>query len=225
MLMAIVKQPSERAWLDRNGLVIPTIRAEMASDRQRKLSRRAQALLAAAGEVCPERRWYVLRLAPGFDNAVDNILTEAHVEHWMAAKTFEAKRRGKRKFQSFCPVVMPALPGYIFVRVISNASIWAGLRTIEGVVDVLGGADNPAPVSEKEVLAMQAFIENDPKAIKVLHNLLSEGDRVHVGYGLFAGFDAIVLMLAKANSVRIEVDAFGRKVAIEVGLADVSKID
>ncbi|TIO72126.1 MAG: transcriptional antiterminator NusG [Mesorhizobium sp.] len=182
-------------------------------------------MLAAAGMDGPEAHWYVLRVEDRTDIAVDKSLEEANVERVMLHTEVEAKRRGRRKYQSLEPVRIPSFPGYIFVKVVSCPVTWAGLRTIEGVLGPIGGCDNPSPVKEQEILKFQARIEKDPEAIRLLTNALKAGDKVAIDSGPFAGFEAVVLMLNDKHRVSVEVDIFGRKTAIGFDLADVTKLD
>jgi len=228
MMRADVKRLSERehVWVDRaTGEVINVDYAWQKSDERITLRRREQAMLAAAGMDGPEARWYVLRVEDRADIAVDKSLEDANVERVMLAIKVDAKRRGKRKHQRLETVEAPAFPGYIFVRVVSCPVTWAGLRTIKGVVDPIGGADNPQPVKDEEILKFQARIENDPKAVAVLTNALKTGDKVAIDSGPFCGFEAVVMMMADKHRVGVEVDIFGRSVPMKFDLADVTKLD
>lgn len=228
MMRADVKRLSDRehVWVDRStGEVINVDRAWQKSDKRIALTRREQAMLAAAGMNGPEARWYVLRVEDRADIAVDKSLEDANVERVMLATEVEPKRRGKRRHQSLVPVRMPSFPGYIFVKVVSCPMTWAGLRTVEGVLGPIGGCDNPSPVSEQEIVKFQARIENDPDAIAVLTNALKAGDKVSIDSGPFAGFEAVVLMLGDRHKVHVEVDIFGRKMPIGFALAEVTKLD
>ncbi|WP_292235303.1 transcription termination/antitermination protein NusG [Mesorhizobium sp.] len=228
MMRADVKRLNERehVFVDRStGEIINVDRAWQKSDKRIKVRRRDQALLAAAGMDGPEAHWYVLRVEDRTDIAVDKSLEEANVERVMLHTEVEAKRRGRRKYQSLEPVRIPSFPGYIFVKVVSCPVTWAGLRTIEGVLGPIGGCDNPSPVKEQEILKFQARIEKDPEAIRLLTNALKAGDKVAIDSGPFAGFEAVVLMLNDKHRVSVEVDIFGRKTAIGFDLADVTKLD
>lgn len=216
---------SDRVWLDTKGEPINVDRAWQKSDRRIALTRREQALLAAAGMDGPEARWYVLRIENGMDKAVDKALEDANVEHCMLVIKVDAKRRGKRKHQKLQPVNVPAFPGYLFVKVVACPITWAGLQTIDGVVGPIGGAVVPAPISANEITKLQAAIEKDPKAIAVLTNALLMGNRVSIDDGPFASFEAVVLMVGEAGKIRVETSIFGRVVPIDLDLAQVTKLD
>ncbi|WP_406871609.1 transcription termination/antitermination protein NusG [Aminobacter sp. P9b] len=220
-----LSEASERVWLDGKGEPINIDRAWQKSDRRIALTRREQAMLAAAGMDGPEARWYVLRIENGMDKAVDKALEDANVEHCMLSLKLAAKRRGKRKHQKLEAVDVPAFPGYVFVKVVACPASWAGLQTIAGVVGPIGGGEYPAPVSANEITKLQAKIEKDPKAIAVLTNALLSGDKVMIDNGPFASFEAVVLMIGETDRIRVEASIFGRAVPIDLDLAQVTKLD
>lgn len=221
------KQLSEgnRVWLDGKGEPINVDRAWQKSDRRIALSRREQAMLAAAGMDGPEARWYVLQVKRGMDAVVDKSLADANVECCMLTVRIAAKRRGRRKFQKNEAVDVPAFPGYLFVKVVSCPMAWGGLRTIDGVVGPIGGADRPDPILESEIIKLQAKIEKDPKAIAVLTNALLAGDHVVIDDGPFASFRAVVLIVGDTDRIRVEASMFGRAVPLDLDLAQVTKLD
>lgn len=216
---------AKRTWLDDRGEIIDITYAWQKSDARIALRRREQAMLAAAGMDGPEARWYILRVAAGMDKAVDKALDDANVERWMPVTSVLPPRRSGRRKQRCEPVLIAALPGYLFIKVVSCAATWAGLKTIDGVVEPIGGADRPSPVSDKEINKLQVTIEKDPKAIAALTNALMVGDVVTIDSGPFASFEAVVLVLGEAARIRVEASIFGRPVPIDLELAQVTKLD
>lgn len=219
MLMAVRgKLLSEAEKLDLFDALAPI------AARRAGVSRRTQALLAGAGQDGPAKRWYVLMIQPGFDISVDNALGTARVERWMAAVKIEGKRRGGRKFQTFCPLVAAALPGYLFVRVAWESEAWHGLTSIEGVAGIIGGAMRPAPLQDKEIDRLRKRVEKDPTFIATLVNALKAGDDVRVDDGPFTGFEGVVnTLLGKGGRVKVDVDIFGRIATVDLDVAQISK--
>jgi len=192
-------------------------------DRQAGLSQRQRALLAAAGESEPHRRWYVLRIADRAENAVDNALQEARVEHWLPSAQIVPPRRGGRKFQTRTPQKVPFWPGYIFVKVANTAHAWAGLAGIEGVLSVLGTAEHPAPIDDDKLLKLKLSLEHDEAARDILADAMKVGQAVRVTEGPFASFEGIVMQLSGFDRVKVEVDIFGRPCLVDLDLAQVGK--
>lgn len=210
--------------LSKDGKIIDVTRAWNESDRQIGISRRAQALLAAAGESEPVRCWYVLRVANRRENDVDNSLEVAGVERWLPLCAIEPKRRGKRKWQVLEPVKVPVWPGYIFVKVANTAHAWAGLATVDGVLSVLGTSERPAPIDDIKLLKLKMSLEKDGNARDVLADAMKVGQRVRVEDGPFASFDGVVTWLGRFDRAVVEVDIFGRSVPVDLELAQLAKI-
>lgn len=201
----------------------PTDRQSQALDKAREMSRRAQALLAAAGEAVPASRWHVLTIRNGFDKSVDKALSDGGVCCWMPTRIIAQKRRGGRPGKPLPDLALPAMPGYLFIKTLWSAEVWAALRTVDGIVDVLGGAFRPAPLKDDTVLKLRAFIDEDPNAIMILTNALRVGEQVMIDQGPFARFVGIVDRVNE-DRVWLEVMLLGQTCLTELGLAQVSKI-
>lgn len=202
---------------------IDTKRAEAESDRQRAITRRQQALLAAAGEVAPEARWYVLRVAPRSEKAVDSALGEARIGRWLPLWRRPQPRRGGRAGAPPPPAEVVIFPGYIFVRVLNRPQSWLAMATIKGVLSVLGSGERPVPVDDGIILKLRDLAA-DPVAVQeVLAPTLKPGERVRVTDGPFASFPGTLTCLLDGGRASVEVDLFGRLTPVELELAKLSK--
>lgn len=188
--------------------------------RHQDLSRRAQALLAAAGEDGPARRWYVIRVAPQADFPVDNLLGAVGIERWLPVE----KRAWKRPHsQKLWVQERPFLPGYLFVRVLSCDELWSGLRSLRGVVGVLCGALGPLPVDDDKFMrfkAKQSHVEEDVAAYA---KLFAKGQMVRIDRGPFASFPGIMDRDPEGETGQVIVSLFGRDHVVSVPLADLAK--
>jgi transcriptional antiterminator NusG len=198
----------------------PTDRQTARLDAARALTRRSQALLAAAGMEAPERRWYVLRLASRTENSVDKALEMAGVERWLPLAKFEQQPRRGRKGDVPPPKIVLAWPGYIFVRVADTARSWAGLATLDGVVSVLGTAEHPIPVADEKVCLYKYQLEHDEVARKELSGGLAEGEMVQVEIVRHSRINALVRGI-DGDRVSVEVLLFGSMRMVELTLAQV----
>lgn len=193
------------------------------SDRQRGLSRRAQALLAAAGESESAMHWYVLRTDAHAEKDVDNLLQKAKIEHWLPFMKVADRRRGGRKKTSREAIEMLAWPGYMFVRVVPSAEAWAGLCMVKGVIGVLGADEKPFPVKHEKVLQLKVFLEGNVIAIGEISKQLKVGELVRVNQGPFASHNGMVSELCEDGRAKVEVMLFGRAVPITLGLDQIDK--
>lgn len=221
MMMARSKQLNEARPIAPEQLSEAEVAALlMRANREASVSRRAQAMLAGAGEEVSGRRWYVLRTVPRFDKAVEKTLREAKVEHWLPMEKRPWKRPYCRKiWMQECPV----LPGYIFVRVVASALIWGALNRVKGSLSVLSGERGPLPVSDENVLKLKAMLQGDETDVEAFRGLYQKGDRVHIDHGPFASHPAVVEGVTGIDVARVLVTIFGREVRTSIPLADLSK--
>jgi transcription antitermination factor NusG len=213
---------SERVWLDRRGDPINIDRAWQKSDQQIGLSRRSQAMLAAAGESGPELRWYVIRTEKHAEKDVDNSLAYAGIECWLPTeKKIRCAPHAKRKVIR----EVAALPGYVFVKVADTDATWAGLFSIEGVAAVLGGACGPVPVSDENMLIFKKKLGEKSTDKEVVEAAFPLGARVRIEDGPFASFGGTIDELLDTQRATVLVEIFGRFVPTELRLAQITKTD
>lgn len=196
----------------------PTDRQTAKLDAARAISRRQQALLAAAGMEVPDRRWYLLRVAPRAEKAVDKSLEEVGVEHWLPMAKFEQKLRTDRKGEVPPPRIELAWPGYIFVKVFNSAYSWAGLSTVDGIIGVLGSAEYPIPISDKKINVYRYQLEHDEDVRKKLIDELQVGERVLIEFGC-GHVTGIVQGVNEGDRINVEMLMFGSRRVFELPLA------
>ncbi len=216
---------AERVWVSpETGEVINVDRAWQASDKRIAISRRQQALLAAAGESGPTAHWYVVRVARGTDFAVEKLLRDARIEHWMAQETRIVRRRGRYGMERPKDKTVPFLPGYIFVKVVWCAPCWEAISGLKGVAGIVGNAERPPYVPDAKVMKMRADIENDPEAVRAMLREINPGDKVSVDDGPFNSFPGVVDTVNEyTGRAKVEVLIFGRVVSVDLSLAHISK--
>lgn len=199
----------------------PTDRQSAKLDAARAISRRQQALLAAAGLDVPERRWFVLSVLTGKENAVDNFLESERIERWLPLAKFEKRHRPERGGTPPEPTIKLAWPGYIFVRVVNSAEVWHGLATIGGVTGVLGTALRPLWVSDEKVSRYKYQLEHDEVARKALINALEPGEQVKFPLARNILMTGEVKAIREDDRVSVEYHLFGRACVSVVPLAEI----
>lgn len=216
----------ERAWLDRHGVPIDTSPFFDLSDRQQGLSRRHQALLAAAGESEPNRRWYVLCVATGCEHAVDDDLQRRGVETWLPIDAHRPKRRAGRGKSARCERGEVAFDGYVFVRISPVPRVMQSLMHTDGVIDAIGGWERPFPVSDSDINKLQAFVALTPRErrrqeaeLRKCTRGFEEGDTVVIREGVFKGMAVRVERIGKDSAWGF-VPVSGREIAITMPLAN-----
>lgn len=194
--------------------------------RARAETRRTQALLAAAGEMVPERRWAVITVDHRRDNDVDNLLSRAMIEHWLPLRKSTETIGGKRRGAPGQPVWMLAWQGYIFVKIADTAEAWQGIRSVKHVRSVLGSASSPIFFDDAKVLRLKAELATLKPSNGKPEVMVVEGDEVIVTDGPFTSFPGRVDGVGEGcnqGRARVEVMVFGRAVPVEIDLAQLAK--
>jgi transcription termination/antitermination protein NusG len=174
-------------------------------------------------------RWYVVHAYSNFEAKVKQALeeriqrenlgqyfgkilipTEEVVEMRMGQQ-----RKSERKF----------FPGYVLVQMELTDETWHLVKDIPKVLGFIGGtSDRPAPISEKEAMAILNRVEegvNKPRP-KIL---FEAGEVVRVIDGPFKDFNGVVEEVSyDKNKLKISVLIFGRSTSVELAFEQVEKI-
>ena len=173
-------------------------------------------------------RWYVVHAYSNFENKVKQALedrikregldqyfgkilvpTEEIVEMRMGQQ-----RKSERKF----------FPGYVLVQMELTDETWHLVKDVPKVLGFIGGtSDRPAPISEKEAMAILNRVEegvNKPRP-KIL---FEAGEVIRVVDGPFKDFNGVVEEVNyEKNKLKISVLIFGRSTSVELGFGQVEK--
>jgi len=175
-----------------------------------------------------KKRWYVIQAMVGFESHVVRNLTENirvnHLEEKFGeilVPTEEVveikggqKRRSERKF----------FPGYVLVHMVMDEETWHVVRRTPRVLGFIGGtSDKPAPITEKEALAIMDRIQEGIEKPKP-KTLFEPGEVVRVNDGPFADFNGVVEEVNYEKSrLRVAVLIFGRSTPVELEFGQVEK--
>jgi transcriptional antiterminator NusG len=173
-------------------------------------------------------RWYVVHAYSNFENKVKLALEEKikreGLEHCFGkilVPTEEVveirlgqQRKSDRKF----------FPGYVLVQMELSDETWHLVRDIPRVLGFIGGtSDRPAPISEKEAMAILSRVEdgvNKPRP----KTMFEAGEVIRVIDGPFKDFNGVVEEVNyEKNKLKISVLIFGRSTSVELGFNQVEK--
>ena len=124
------------------------------------------------------------------------------------------KRRSERKF----------FPGYVLVEMEMTDETWHLIKDVPKVMGFIGGTkDKPAPITEKEAMAIIGAIKEGvekPKP-KILYQ---PGEVVRVVEGPFNDFNGVVEEVDyDRNRLKVAVLIFGRSTPVELEFGQVEK--
>lgn len=174
-------------------------------------------------------RWYVVHAYSNFEAKVKQALEERikreNLEQFfgkilipteeVVEMRMGQQRKSERKF----------FPGYVLVQMELTDETWHLVKDIPKVLGFIGGtSDRPAPISEKEAMAILNRVEegvNKPRP-KIL---FEAGEVVRVIDGPFKDFNGVVEEVNyEKNKLKISVLIFGRSTSVELAFGQVEKI-
>jgi len=171
-------------------------------------------------------KWYVVHTYSGHENKARLSLQERVRQMGMDASFGQVliptenvlviqggqRRTTSRKFY----------PGYMFVQMELNEQTYHLVKNTPKITGFLGG-NNPSPVPEKDIQAINTQIEVG--AVKPKPRITFEdGETVRVIDGPFANFSGLVEEVKpEKQKVRVLVSIFGRATPVELDFAQVEK--
>ncbi len=113
-------------------------------------------------------------------------------------------------------------PGYIIVRMVLDNESWLLVRTTQGVTSFIGTGNKPTPISEKEVEAIQKFMNLEEPLYKAS---FVKGEAVKIIDGPFADFLGTIDEIDETKGrLKVLVSIFGRETPVELDFLQVAKL-
>ena len=188
-----------------------------------------------------EGKWYVLHTYSGYEKRVKANVESRIQSFGLEDKIFQIEvpmeevekhtEKGKKV------ITRVRIPGYVLIRMWPDEDARRIVRETEGVTGFVGPTKDPAPLSNKEVVAMMApMIASEalkkagdkPAAAKkrTVEVSYAVGDQVTVTDGPFATMPAVVSDVEPTTQkLTVLVSIFGRDTPVELGFEQVEKLD
>lgn len=173
-------------------------------------------------------RWYVVHAYSNYEGKVKQALEERikreGLEQYfgkilvpteeIVEMRLGQQRKSERKF----------FPGYVLVQMELTDETWHLVRDVPRVLGFIGGtSDRPAPISEKEAMAILNRVEegiNKPRP-KILFEV---GEVIRIIDGPFKDFNGVVEEVNYEKSkLKLSVLIFGRSTSVELSFNQVEK--
>ena len=162
--------------------------AEMApiADPDEELGK-AKKILNAEDNV--NAKWYIVHTYSGHENKVTKSIKQRVQSLGFENRIFDIivptrntikVSQGKKE-----TVKEKIFPGYVLVKMILTDESWLLIRTTQGVTAFIGAGNKPTPISEKEVEAIQKFMNEEEPLYKATFTI---GEAVKIVDGPFADF-------------------------------------
>jgi len=151
--------------------------------------------------------WYAVHSRPKQEiRALENLQNQGF-ETWLPMLTMEKLRRGR-----LAEVTEPMFSRYLFIRLDTEQTNWAPIRSTLGVSRLVSFGNRPAPIADNLIQALRQMPDRPPE------RLLQAGQAVRMIDGPLKGLEAIyqqadgelramvlVDLMSKQHSVLVEM--------------------
>lgn len=180
----------------------------------------------ADSSVPSDARWYIVHTYSGHEDKVAKSLKQRVQSLGFEKKIFDVLvptrntvkvSQGKKE-----NVKQKLFPGYVIVRMVLDDESWLLVRTTQGVTSFIGAGNKPTPISEKEVEAIQKFMNIEEPLYKAAFTV---GEAVKITDGPFADFLGTIDEIDETKGkLKVLVSIFGRETPVELDFLQVSKL-
>ncbi len=160
------------------------------------------------GERWNEKRWLALYTRSRHEKLVNRELGKKGIETFLPVRKITRFWSDRKKV-----IEEPLFQGYLFVHMPWKER-WAVLNTVGAVRFVGPRLSDPVEVSEKELLAIQRFVETEIEVDPFPY--LKKGERVYVRSGPFKGTEGFIVRKGQHCRLVISLDLLMQSVSIEI---------
>ncbi len=123
----------------------------------------------------------------------------------------EEKRKVRGTWKT---LTKPLFPGYLFLSTEHPLEVFAELRHVVGLTNLLRSDEQILPLTQKEIDFLMRFAGDD-RVVEMSEGII-EGEHIRVLSGPLVGWEGIIRKVDRhRRKAKIEVEMFGRKQEIE----------
>lgn len=197
----------------------------LSEDKNEEEVEEAKKVLEQANPEDPAK-WYIVHTYSGHENKVVKSIKQRVQSLGFENRIFDIivptrntikVSQGKKE-----TVKEKIFPGYVLVKMILTDESWLLIRTTQGVTAFIGAGNKPTPISEKEVEAIQKFMNEEEPLYKATFTI---GEAVKIVDGPFADFLGTIDNIDEAKGkLKVLVSIFGRETPVELDFLQVNKL-
>jgi len=176
-----------------------------------------------------EAKWYVVHTYSGYENKVKTNIEQTVENRNLQDQILEVSvpmqdvveiKDGVKKEAS-----KKLFPGYVLINMIMNDDTWYVVRNTRGVTGFVGPGSKPVPLTEAEMRNLGIGTTSSASKERIVCDY-EIGDTVSVIAGVWKDTVGVIKRIDESRqSITISVDMFGRETPVEIGFAEVKKMD
>lgn len=155
-------------------------------------------------------KWYAIHTRSHYEQKVYDGFCGKSIETFLPKVQKMSRRKDRRK-----KILVPLIPGYIFVHFDMNPiAYWDIIKTV-GVVRMVGFEGKPVPASEEEISSLMILDGTD----RTVQNraFMKRGDRVMIMEGPLKGLIGFYLRhKGQSDRVVVSIELLHRSMAVEI---------
>ena len=167
--------------------------------------------------------WYVIQVRTGTEESI-RIQCEKKIPKSVMERCFIPYYEEKRKIRGSWTTIQKVLfPGYVFIVSQKIEDLYVHLKHIMGFTKLIGSGNEIVPLTQKEKKFLLSL--GGEEQVVTMSEGIIEGKQVKVLEGPLAGREGMIRRIDRhKRKAWMEVDMFGRKQLVQVGLEIVGKI-
>jgi len=163
-------------------------------------------------------KWYAIHSRSRHEEVVCKGLKKKLIEAFLPKMQVMSRRKDRRKI-----ILVPILPGYVFVHSDLNPDQYWDILKTYGVVRIIGIQGKPVPVKDEEIVSLEKLHGTDRTVRNQAY--MKKGDRIMIMEGPLKGLTGFYLRhKGKVDRVVISIELLQRSLAVEVEDLIVEKI-
>jgi transcription antitermination factor NusG len=166
-----------------------------------------ESAFAVNSHVANDWPWFAIRTRSNHERTAAAALSGKGYESYVPLYT-SRKRWSDRTVE----IQRPLFTGYVFCRF--NAKARMPVLTTPGVISVIGFGNEPAPVDDAEIEAIEAVLRSGFSAEPCA--FLREGQRIRVTNGSLAGLEGLLVRKKTEWRMVVSVTMLQRSISVEI---------
>lgn len=164
-------------------------------------------------------KWYALHSRSRHEDVVFKGLRKKSIQAFLPKIQVMSRRKDRRK-----RILVPLLPGYIFVHTDLTPYHYSDIIRTYGVVRLIGFEGKPVPVKEEEIISLQ-ILDGTDRTVRN-QSYMKKGDMIMIMEGPLKGLTGFYLRhKGKSDKVVVSIDLLQRSLSVEIENWRIDKIN
>lgn len=163
--------------------------------------------------------WYAVHTRSRFEQKVHDGIFGKSIEVFLPKIQVMSRRKDRRK-----KILVPLIPGYVFVRSGLDPDEHLNILKTAGVVKLVGFKGKPVPANEEEIKSL--MILNGTDRTVQNRDYMQAGDRIRVMEGPLRGLTGFYLgHKGQGDKVVVSIELLNRSLEVDIEGCALEKID